>query len=114
MFSGCSKLYHLPEELPAQTLAEQCYADMFSGCLLLTASPSLWAASLPAGCYARMFQGCLGLSDVECRAMEFLSDTCTEDWLDGVAQTGIFHCAAGVQWPSGPSGIPEGWEVQAN
>ena len=114
MFSGCSRLYHLPEELPAQTLAEQCYADMFSGCLLLTGGPDLWAASLPAGCYARMFQGCLVLSDITCRATEFLSDTCTEDWLDGVAENGIFHCAAGVQWPSGPSGIPEGWEVQAN
>ena len=31
MFNGCDSLTKAPE-LPAETLAEYCYSDMFSGC----------------------------------------------------------------------------------
>lgn len=36
----------------------------------------------------------------------------TSGWLSGVADEGIFYKAAGVDWPSGADGIPEGWYVE--
>lgn len=57
MFYGCTSLTYLPS-LPATTLAIGCYASMFSGCTSLTYSPSLNATTLVESCYDNMFYGC--------------------------------------------------------
>ena len=44
--------------LPATTLAEYCYYDMFQGCTGLTQAPSLPATTLAVGCYSGMFTEC--------------------------------------------------------
>ena len=63
MFSGCTSLTAAPE-LPATTLAGFCYDGMFSGCTSLTAAPELKATKLVASCYDNMFYGCTKLSTV--------------------------------------------------
>ena len=48
--------------LPATTLAESCYEEMFRGCTSLTAGPVLPATTLAKACYYYMFRGCTSLT----------------------------------------------------
>ena len=63
MFYGCTSLTAAPE-LPATTLAGFCYDSMFYGCTSLTDAPELKATKLVASCYDNMFYGCTKLSTV--------------------------------------------------
>ena len=60
LFDGCTSLTKAPE-LPATTLAHNCYDCMFLGCTSLTKAPVLPATTLAETCYARMFDGCTSL-----------------------------------------------------
>ena len=60
MFYGCTSLTAAPE-LKATTLADYCYNNMFGGCTSLTAAPELKATTLADGCYYNMFSGCISL-----------------------------------------------------
>ena len=61
LFSGCSVLTSAPE-LPATTLANDCYYAMFCGCTNLTSAPELKATTLANSCYYCMFMGCTSLT----------------------------------------------------
>lgn len=63
MFVRCSSLISAPK-LPATTLANNCYCDMFNGCTNLTSAPELPATTLAADCYIYMFEDCTKLSTV--------------------------------------------------
>ena len=60
MFSGCTNLKSAPE-LPATSLANNCYLGMFSGCTNLKSAPELPAPTLATCCYTYMFSGCTNL-----------------------------------------------------
>ena len=84
MFEGCTNLTTAPK-LPAETLAELCYEVMFMNCSNLTSAPELPAETLASNCYQNMFWGCTKLSTVTMLAP---SDKITSifaymDWLDG-------------------------------
>ena len=51
----------LPKSLPATTLADYCYSDMFKYCAGITSAPPLPATTLITGCYHQMFYGCSSL-----------------------------------------------------
>ena len=61
LFFYCSSLTKAPE-LPATTLAGDCYTNMFRGCTSLTSAPSLPATNLAKYCYEHMFYGCTSLT----------------------------------------------------
>ena len=61
LFDGCSVLTSAPE-LPATTLADECYVGMFYGCTSLTSAPELKATTLAYNCYSSMFKGCTSLT----------------------------------------------------
>ena len=61
MFDSCSSLTTAPE-LPATTLAEGCYAGMFNSCSSLTTAPELPATTLTDYCYYNMFNSCSSLT----------------------------------------------------
>ena len=61
LFNGCSVLTSAPE-LPATTLANDCYYCMFEGCTSLTSAPELKATTLANSCYYSMFIGCTSLT----------------------------------------------------
>ena len=63
LFNDCNVLTSAPE-LPATTLAGNCYDSMFYGCTSLTDAPELKATKLVASCYDNMFYGCTKLSTV--------------------------------------------------
>ena len=62
MFYGCSSLVTAPKELPADTLTTNCYVQMFCNCTSLTKVPKLPATNLATYCYRYMFGGCTSLT----------------------------------------------------
>lgn len=114
MFKGCSNMYMAPM-LPALILEPSCYEGMFYGCTSLESAPELLAPTLQPSCYASMFYGCTGLSYIRCLATNISAEDCTTNWLYGVAGEGEFFKSHRMEdWTSGPSGIPEGWVVEAD
>ena len=110
MFYGCDNLTIAPA-LPAETLAEGCYSEMFCKCISLTTAPVLPAPVLVDDCYKYMFGDCSNLSSVTCLATDLSGGKGTKYWLSGVASSGTFVKKTGIDWPSGNSGIPTGWNV---
>ena len=112
MFHGCTSLVNAPA-LPATTLAQYCYINMFNGCTSLTKAPELTSTTLATACYSGMFNGCSSLNEVRCNIPSSYSSSkissYAENWLYNVSSTGTFYTNADANWPSGASGIPEGW-----
>ena len=72
MFAGCTSLKTAPK-LPATTLSGSCYYSMFSGCTALETAPTLSAETLKTYCYGYMFQGCTSLKTApELRATQLI------------------------------------------
>ena len=113
MFAGCSNLQTAPQ-LPATTLAPQCYVNMFSGCQSLTSAPDLTAKTLQRGCYESMFDNCTSLNYIKMMATEMNAEEdqpALSNWVNNVSPTGTFVKDPRITLSSGPSGIPEGWTV---
>ena len=65
MFQNCSLITILPNDLlPATTLANYCYFGMFSNCKQLTTICQIPATTLMEGCYEGMFHGCDSLTTI--------------------------------------------------
>ena len=111
MFEGCTSLVTAPE-LPATSLVSACYFHMFEGCTSLVTAPELPATSLTHSCYESMFSGCQKLNSIKMRATYISAPSCLSSWVSGVASSGTFVKAAGVEIPTGVSGIPSGWTVE--
>ena len=75
MFYGCTSLTTAPE-LPATTLGEYCYFQMFYGCTSLTTAPALPATNLKINCYNRMFSNCTSLTTAPALPATTLADSC--------------------------------------
>ena len=100
--------------LPATTLAPHCYNGILYNCESLTKAPELSATTLADDCYGYMFYGCRRLNEVHCYmpssySSSQISSNYAKDWLRDVALTGTLYTNADANWPSGKSGIPEGW-----
>ena len=84
LFAGADKLVNSTEKdlvLPATTLKEGCYQDMFSGCKGIEKAPELPAPALVKDCYKEMFYDCSKLNHVACLATDITATDCTKDWL---------------------------------
>ena len=84
LFDGCSVLTSAPE-LPAITLAEDCYQGMFWYCTNLESAPELPATTLMKNCYNLMFGYCEKLSTVTMLAPSTEitgKDKCVYKWLE--------------------------------
>lgn len=110
-FSGTNVVDASNLMLTAPTLSTGCYNSMFNGCTNLIKAPVLPVTTLVNQCYAWMFANCSQLSYVKCLAIDGIVYNNIESWLTNVSNTGTFVKARGVTWPSGNSGIPDGWTV---
>ena len=81
MFYNCPKLATAPKELPATTLARFCYGYMFRDCASLTAVPSnlLPATKLADYCYYYMFYGCTKLTTAPLLPATTLANWCYQN-----------------------------------
>ena len=111
MFHGCTSLTTAPE-LPATTLANQCYYNMFYGCTSLTTAPTLPATTLVSNCYSNMFYGCSKLNYIKALFTTTPSNSYTQNWVSRVAATGLFIKSDDAEWNVvGTNGVPTGWTV---
>lgn len=112
MFIFCSQLMGVPT-LPATTLAENCYSEMFNRCISLTKAPVLPATTLVNSCYANMFVDCARLNSITTYAQDISATDCLTNWFGNwfydMSATGDFYNLGGATYPSGASGILEGW-----
>ena len=78
LFKGCTKLINIENMvLPATTLADCCYQNMFSGCTALTTAPEeLPATTLTISCYSYMFYGCTSLTTASKLPATTLAGSC--------------------------------------
>lgn len=116
MLDGCTSLTTAPE-LPATTLASNCYTYMFYGCTSLTTAPDLPATTLTNYCYYYMFDGCTSLNYIKAMFTTAPSGSSpnyyTTNWVNGVASTGTFVKNSAATWDvTGVNGIPTGWTVE--
>ena len=109
MFSKCYTLEKAPA-LPATTLATDCYNYMFEECAIASA-PELPATALVSNCYRNMFTGCTSLNYIKCLAVNKSASGCLTNWVKSVSPTGTFVKDENVNWTTGASGIPSGWDV---
>lgn len=82
MFSGCTKLTSAPQ-LPATTLANGCYINMFRRCTSLTEAPQLPATTLAKYCYSGVFWGCASLTSAPQLPATELANGCYEQMFWG-------------------------------
>lgn len=108
-------------ELPATTLADHCYTFMFDNCKSLITAPDLPATTLAPSCYWGMFNGCSLLVYIKCLGYTSGDNAgdndkpitaYTDAWVDGVSTTGTFIKNPNMTWPTGISGIPDGWKIE--
>ena len=82
MFQGCTSLTTAPK-LPATTLEYYCYQHMFAGCTSLKTAPALPAIDLAAYCYDSMFLGCTSLTTAPVLPSTTLADDCYDSMFYG-------------------------------
>ena len=112
LFSSNTMLRTAPE-LPATTLAYQCYAYMFQHCSELTAAPVLPAEILAENCYEYMFYGCTALSSVTMKAKDVSASGCLEGWLQDAgtsATSRTLTLADQDVYNSIESTLPDNWK----
>ena len=78
MFYGCINLVYAPKVLPATTLANACYTSMFDGCTSLVTAPELPATTLADSCYFYMFDDCTSLVTAPELPSTTLANSCYE------------------------------------
>ena len=99
--------------LPATSLANYCYQQLFYNSQNLTTAPELPAETLGRYSYKSMFYGCKKLNYIKCLATDISAYWSTRFWTSGVASTGTFVKSASMtSWTTGQDGIPNGWTVE--
>lgn len=82
MFANCKNLVKAPA-LPAKTLTEFCYESMFEGCTSLKTAPELPATTLADYCYRSMFSDCRTLDTAPTLSVETLANSCYSTMFKG-------------------------------
>ena len=114
MFRGCTSLTVTPT-LPATKIDSSCYINMFQGCTSLTTAPELPAKKLKENCYDSMFYGCINLNYIKMLATNISATDCLYNWVYNVSSAGTFVKKTDMTTlTTGDSGIPTGWTVVNN
>ena len=118
LFAGAEKLVNNTERLlvlPATTLTESCYQDMFNGCKGIEKAPELPAPKLEKNCYQEMFYDCAKLNHVKCLATDIKAENCTKDWLGKAGteatETKVLESVVDMTKNS-DDGVPTSWMAQ--
>ena len=115
LFAGAENIVNDADRLlvlPATTLQEGCYDNMFSGCKGIEKAPELPAPTLVKDCYREMFYDCAKLNSVKCLATDISAEGCTKDWLGkaGTEATGEKVVDTVVPMTlNSDDGVPVGW-----
>lgn len=110
MFNGCANLVQAPE-LPATTLTAYCYQYMFNGCTSLTTAPVLPATTLANVCYTGMFDACSSLNKITMLATDISASSCLSNWTDDVAETGTLVINSNYNDYRSKLNVPATWTI---
>jgi len=116
MFEGCSNLEIIPMELPAVHNIGYAYEGMFRYCDSMEISPAINNITIDGifGSYNAcqyMFEYCTNLKEIYLKGSTYATTDQFDSWVSGVSPTGKFYKLPSVSFPTGESGIPEGWEI---
>jgi hypothetical protein len=84
---------------------------MFGGCKSLTKAPELPATTLAYDCYTKMFSGCTNLNNININFSSWKATTATTLWVYNVSSSGTFTCPADLPEEFKDNRIPTGWTV---
>lgn len=99
MFALCRDLTKAPDILPAMELADRCYGAMFNGCTKLEKAPVLPALKLADFCYQTMFYDCTSLNYLKVMFINTGSSNYALDrWTDNVPSTGTLVLNTAATW----------------
>ena len=110
LFAGAEKLVNDADRLlvlPATTLKEGCYQDMFNGCKGIEKAPELPAPTLEKNCYQEMFYDCSKLNSVKCLATDITAENSTKDWLGNAGTEATGEKVIETQVPM--DDVPAAW-----
>ncbi len=87
--------------LPATTLKDNCYENMFSQCVsFLKKGPNIMAFNPESDCasaaFKNMFNGCSGMTTLTTNFMTWGSGAGTENWLNGCSACKTVNCPSGL------------------
>lgn len=115
MFADNSYLISAENLVLPQVVGVGVLSSMFQNCRNLTTAPVLPAATLSQSSYVDMFRNCASLNYIKCLATDISATNCTYLWVSGVASTGTFVKDPNMSdWTIGESGIPSGWTITDN
>lgn len=77
MFYGADVLVSAPD-LPATTLTDFCYYQLFANCSSLASAPDLPATTSTYNCYYAMFESCSSMTSAPSLPATVLNDSCYE------------------------------------
>ena len=100
LFAAADKLVNNADRqlvLPATTLTEGCYQDMFNGCKGLEKAPELPAPKLEKDCYSEMFFGCENLKKISIGATATADGTKLSDCTGGMLTGAGTNAEGGTQ-----------------
>jgi hypothetical protein len=83
---------------------------MFRDCTSLTSAPELPATTLQQSCYNNMFNGCSALTEVRIKATKTASNA-LQNWLANVSASGTVYADPSFTGlpTNSVSGVPSGW-----
>jgi hypothetical protein len=79
----------------------------------MTKAPVLPATTLGQTCYKDIFRGNGSLNEITCLATNISATNCLQDWVANTGNgSGTFYKDPNMtSFPTGSSGIPNGWTV---
>lgn len=103
--------------MTSTTLATSCYYNLFAGIAsALVKAPYLPAETLTTNAYQFMFNRCISIDYIKAAAgSDQLNATNSSGWLNGVAQTGVFHSTNpdfDEDIERGINTVPFGWTIR--
>ena len=79
----------------------------------MTSGPNLPASTLSDSCYRDLFKDCSKLNYIKMLATDISAYECLEAWVSGVSPTGTFVKNPEATWDVvGVGGVPSGWTVK--
>ena len=113
-FSGCTSLKNPPQFSSLEEAKNACFYYCFEGCTSLLNTPTfpnLTNVTYYDELYTFMycFQGCNKLQVIYTPNIATWDENTFENWVDGVASTGVLFKSETLEIPTGNNGIPTGW-----
>ncbi len=112
----CTSLIGGLLELPAKNLISICYKNMFNGCTSLTQTPHILAEGDGGAnnwCMENLFSGCTNMASLVCLISNWGGGySPVNNWMNGVAGSGVFYKNPAVSDSTISEKIPSGWTIE--